>query len=238
MKNMMTPFKDRGLCLGIAALIVATSLTASFAGSVSIPHSFVAGQKASATQVNDDFAALATAVNDNDVRITRVESYVQARPSKRRQSFAAGSLSIGTVAQGQNVIAPQSNGLLWHADYSRDARLMLEKPLDYKAGTDVTCSIIFEVTSATAGTVEFFIRPQSFDMGDVEFDPMSISAAPLAVAGAVSYGGTIYRQDITIPASRFTKENWLVKIQRAGTPTETYGDPVLFVSATLEYEVQ
>jgi hypothetical protein len=232
------PFQDRGLCLALGAIIAVSSLTASFAGSVTIPHTFAAGQKASASQVNDNFAAVATAVNDNDTRITRVESYIQARPPKHRHAVPAAALSIAPAAT-QTVIAPQANGLLWQADYSRDARIWLEKPLDYKPGTDVTFSILFEVTTATAGSVQFFIRPQSFDSGDTEYDPQSITAPPLAVAGTSSYGfGTIYRQDVTIPASRFLKDNWLVKIQRVGAPTETYGDPVLFLSGTLEYEIQ
>jgi hypothetical protein len=57
-----------GALLGVSAGMSAT------AGPVVIPNEFVAGQTAVAADVNENFSALESAVNDNDARIANLES--------------------------------------------------------------------------------------------------------------------------------------------------------------------
>ena len=45
-----------------------------WAGNVTIPNTFVSGTPAKASEVNDNFSAVKTAVDDNDARLTNLES--------------------------------------------------------------------------------------------------------------------------------------------------------------------
>jgi hypothetical protein len=65
---------DRRLVVGGLLLALLAYPVRLLAGSVTIPNIFTNGQVADANQVNADFAALATAVNDNDSRITALEA--------------------------------------------------------------------------------------------------------------------------------------------------------------------
>ena len=47
-----------------------------WAGSVLVPYSFAGGTKAMASEVNSNFNALATEVNDNDSRIAALEAAI------------------------------------------------------------------------------------------------------------------------------------------------------------------
>ena len=94
-------------------------------------------------------------------------------------------------------------------------------------------SIFFQTTTATAGVVDFFIRPRSFNSGDGYADIASISSGGTSVSGT-SGAGTLYQQDFTIPAARFANNWWLVSIQRQGS-NETYVDNVRVLSVSLQY---
>lgn len=61
------------ITLGIATLM-ASSSTALLASSVTIPNTFTSGTPALASEVNGNFTAVETAVNDNDSRITTLET--------------------------------------------------------------------------------------------------------------------------------------------------------------------
>jgi len=75
------------------AAFVGTLLVAgpSFGGSLSVPHDFVAGEKALASEVNQNFTAVENAVNDNDSRITT--------------SSGAIATNAAAIAASQNDIA-------------------------------------------------------------------------------------------------------------------------------------
>ena len=71
--------EDSALKNSIISLSVAAVLTGSlpaFASSVTIPNTFVSGQTAVAADVNANFDALAVGVNDNNSRLTTVETNV------------------------------------------------------------------------------------------------------------------------------------------------------------------
>lgn len=52
--------------------------TASFATDLTIPHEFVSGEPALASEVNENFSATASAVSDNDARLDSLEAAVTA----------------------------------------------------------------------------------------------------------------------------------------------------------------
>lgn len=79
----------------VTALLLASTVHAS---SASIPNEFTAGEAAVAAEVNENFNSLATAINDNDTRITALEanpapvtSYVSI-PAHGMHSYREGCL--------------------------------------------------------------------------------------------------------------------------------------------------
>ncbi|MHC4958526.1 MAG: hypothetical protein ACYTGN_09125 [Planctomycetota bacterium] len=63
-------FKWTAVCAALAFFVV----EAVFAGPVTIPHTFSSGTAAVAAEVNANFSAVRTAVNDNDGRIAALEN--------------------------------------------------------------------------------------------------------------------------------------------------------------------
>jgi len=63
-----------------AAALITLTVSFTWASDVSIPNTFTADTTAVASEVNDNFTAVETAINDNDQRITNIESsYVKGR---------------------------------------------------------------------------------------------------------------------------------------------------------------
>jgi len=77
----------QGLILALGAL----NCTASLAGSATIPNSFTAGEKAVASDVNNNFTALKSAIDDNDSRISNMETgFVSISPAAFQSSNLSG----------------------------------------------------------------------------------------------------------------------------------------------------
>ncbi|WP_144395421.1 hypothetical protein [Pleionea sediminis] len=71
----------------------------STASELTIPNTFQSGEKALASEVNDNFTATATAVNDNDARIVALEAAVSAltqRVETLESSFVSSAEYFGT----------------------------------------------------------------------------------------------------------------------------------------------
>lgn len=145
-------------------------------------------------------------------------------------SFPARSLSYHPES---TIITDSSFGLTWKSDYSNASYLMLKKPSDYTSG-DVTYSVFFQTRSATAGTVDFFLRPTSYSSGDGVSDPGSVSSTgAVAVSGTIGFG-TLYELTIVIPSTRMTEDWWFIWMQRNST-NETYTEDVVVTSISLTY---
>jgi hypothetical protein len=102
--------KDSATCLEYAAigLVMVTASTLSHnaaAGEVTIPHTFTAGQKAVASDVNANFSALEAGVDDNARTIAELRAQVQALQSV---SPAVGGLSV--IVGGERVGAFVTDG--------------------------------------------------------------------------------------------------------------------------------
>jgi hypothetical protein len=72
-KNMGMKMTKKMILLLIAIAGYSWS-TAIFAGTLSVPNSFSAGSTTSAADMNSNFSAVETAVNDNDTRISALEA--------------------------------------------------------------------------------------------------------------------------------------------------------------------
>ena len=80
------------------AILVIFSFMAE-AGEVEVPNHFVAGEKAVADEVNQNFQALMQGVNDNDSRISNSELAIISNSTEvsKKQNEISGSCAIGSV---------------------------------------------------------------------------------------------------------------------------------------------
>jgi hypothetical protein len=120
-------------------------------------------------------------------------------------------------------------GLRWAATFSGAAFLNIPKPSDY-AGGDVELAIWFYPETAGAGDVDFFIRPRSYDVGDLFSDVASAGATPVTVATDLE----VKKQVFTVAADRLGKEFWVVTMQRGGSG-ETYAGNVIVMGVGITY---
>jgi hypothetical protein len=98
----------RGLETRLARLIIASAVlalpVAAIASPVAVPNAFTAGEVISSAEMNANFTAVQTAVNDNDARVTALEgetqlvqcnwSVVVANNATVTANCAAGSYAI------------------------------------------------------------------------------------------------------------------------------------------------
>ena len=83
--------------------VVFVSVTSpAWAGSVTVPNTFVSGTPAKASEVNDNFSAVKSAVNDNDGRITTNTTNISNKQDR----------VIGTCPPGRSIRVISANGLV------------------------------------------------------------------------------------------------------------------------------
>ncbi|MDY7033053.1 MAG: hypothetical protein SVY10_14250 [Thermodesulfobacteriota bacterium] len=221
----------------IMALLFTLSVCATaWTSDLTIPHRFSAGSTAVASHVNENFSAIENAVDDNDMRISanadeiaNLTSVVGNLELVRTISFPGAALSFDPT---YTHIEPHKNGLLWGIAYSAGASILVKAPYDY-AGGDVTFCIFFQPTTSSAGLIQFFLKPTSYNSGDGQIDPGILSGDPVNVGG-ISGSGTVYEQTFVIPADRLTKDWWYTAIQRQDLQS-TYNDEVIVFGVAYEY---
>lgn len=101
--------------LGLA--VVALPVIA-IAGSVDIPHTFSAGDPVSARQINENFSALRTGINDNDARIGVVTADVGTLSSDVDTVTADVVALAAEVAD--NTAAVDHQSCIWETEYVTD----------------------------------------------------------------------------------------------------------------------
>lgn len=95
----------------LCIILVLTGVTQG--SSVAIPNTFSADTVASAAEVNANFAAVATAVNDNNARITALETGTeQLFASNDSDTFGTTETSVGQKVMNSRAIVAPSAGLL------------------------------------------------------------------------------------------------------------------------------
>lgn len=148
----------------------------------------------------------------------------------RSISFPANGLNYSVSS---TVVTNDAGGLRWTNNFSGSATIAIRKPADYIGGT-VKFYIFFRTTSATSGTVGFFIRPRSFDSNDGFIDVVNLTATSVNVSGTEGFG-TQYEQTYDIPSSRLGEDWWYISIQRESS-NNSYLDDVIVSSVALEYQ--
>ena len=89
-----------------------------WAGSLTVPNTFVSGTKAVAADVNANFNAVSTAVNDNDSRITTNTANISANTSAISGKAAATDVSANTTAINTNIAGIATNATAINANTS------------------------------------------------------------------------------------------------------------------------
>lgn len=230
---------------GLYRAIVLTAVIAVppvLAGELDVPNAFAAGEAARAGEVNANFQAAESAVNDNDARIGSLEGTVSdhaSRLSTLESAPATVTRSIQLPAyafaiyDGADIIADDQYGLRWDRGLGSTLQAALPAPPDY-AGGDLTLRVLFETegTTASGGVVEFFSRARSYSDGERSTTGVSGLSDGGVTVGTDGY--LVYAQTITIPASRMQGDYWFIRLSRSGTGS-TYDAPVVFHGAALEY---
>ena len=108
-KNL-TPNRNQAIGL----LIIASSLGLAYAGTVTIPNNFTAGTKASADEVNANFTAVKAEVDDNDGRISTLESgnFGSATFNGNLIVTTNGRLGVREASPVTDIHLTQSDGLI------------------------------------------------------------------------------------------------------------------------------
>ena len=154
-------------------------------------------------------------------------------PSTRKVSIPAGALDYNASS---TIITNNGVGLVWENNFSTSASIVMPKPVDYRGG-DVTFKLIFLISTANSGKVEFFIRPRSYNSGSTFGDASSIIENSVSVTPTTGFG-RIYEQAITIPADRLVNDWWYISIQRNSGVAGLLTNDVNVLGTSLEFTVR
>lgn len=146
----------------------------------------------------------------------------------RTLSFPARTLAF---APGEPSLGLEFDGIRW--SYPGGAPvIVIPRITDWDGVSAVRVRIFFYPTTATAGTVQFFVRPRVYDPGDTFDDALGVEsdAVPVGVADRYAEGR------ITIPAASFgTKAWWYLVFQRGIKGVAPYPDDVVITSIAIDY---
>lgn len=118
-------------------------------------------------------------------------------------------------------------GITFPPDYTNSAKAYLPMPEDWDGTSDFIVSIYFRPLGSPvlAGVANFFVRMYGVQAGEGIIDP-GASTGPTVSIPADSWG-VVFKQTITVPASRFSTGDDLMviySIQRGGTGETFTGD--------------
>lgn len=193
-------------------VVVASAAAVFFSTASAIDFNvFVPGDTIRAAEMNENFSNIEAALEQDKTLM-----------------FPAWALSHSI---GGTTVTDTNTGLLWEASFSGGATLVIPRPGDWDGASPVTLDLYFYPQTSAAGSVNFFLRPRSFEVGEAWSDASSMDGTPVATAGL----SVLAKQSISIPASRFGDgELWYITMQRGGTG-ETYPDPIILLSVALTY---
>ncbi len=96
-------------------MFVAATTVVTWAGSVTIPNSFTAGEAAVAAEVNANFTAVKTAVNDNDSRISTNASDISSNTSDIATNASNISSNTSDIATNASNISSNTSDIATNA---------------------------------------------------------------------------------------------------------------------------
>ena len=214
----------RSSALAVAAFLYAS---ASLADSVTIPNTFVGGTPAVAGEVNQNFDAVASAINDNDARIDVIEGAKQVRLTADSLNPRGSTSRSNGGFFGQAITFPQV--------FTSSVGATFPLPIDWDGVSDFVITLFFTPDDSNAGVVDFFARVHGVAVGDTIADVTGVAAqAPISVSGE---NGVLLASTIVAPASRFalTDDLFVMTIQRNVT-NDTYTSAVSLIAVGITYQ--
>lgn len=137
-------------------LILLLGFSSSFAGQVSTPHEFEANTKAVAAEVNENFGAVQSAVNDNDSRIAALETAVAALLTRVTDLETENAALRADTTAIQTTNANQDTSITANASDIADAQVDLSDLYSLNLNTRVTAvennTVLALDGTLTAGT--------------------------------------------------------------------------------------
>lgn len=133
-----------GIFIAISGSLLASSTT--------VPYSFSAGQKAIASQVNSNFSALASAINQLDSRVSTVEATTSSG-TKENISISQNDIPVGSVITVGGIQYTITQFEV--PRYDTDEAYLVKYPSSYDFTTGTAYSSI-EVAGVHAGDVNGF----------------------------------------------------------------------------------
>ena len=198
--------RRRGTALGLPVLLVLIAIPlVVVAGTVSVPNTFVNGEIADADEVNENFDAVETAVNDNDSLITALET-----DTATALSTADTALTDAAAAQAE-----------------ADAAVLDAATALSTANAAATDALAAQVTADTATTVN---TTQSTDITELQAQVIALQTAVDCISGAVMCEEPLYQYASvgacvapTAPAQcSFPSTSYSIE-QALGEPTYSFG---------------
>jgi len=209
----------RRTALGLALFLVLLAIPlVVVAGTVSVPNEFVNGETADADEVNENFDAVETAVNDNDSLITALETDTAAALSTADTALtdaAAAQAEADAAVLSATTALSTANTAATNADAAQAT-----------ADTALTDAAAAQSTADTATTVN---TTQSADITELQAQVTALQTAFDCISGAVMCEEPIYQYASagtcvapTAPAQCSFGGSYSIE-QALGEPTYSFG---------------
>jgi len=144
--------RKRRRALGLPMLLVLLSVPLLVAaGTLDVPNTFVNGQIADADQVNANFDAVATSVNDNDSRITSAAADAATAQSAANAAIASAAGAQSTAdANASQIAAHDTNISTLAIAVSGNVSAIASNDTDIAANTEAITANDTDITTNTA----------------------------------------------------------------------------------------
>ena len=128
-------------------------------------------------------------------------------------------------------IVREGDGLRWKYTYLGSAFLVIPRPADWDGVSDIQIRIFFRPYTNAPGTVQFLVRPRTYNPGDAWRDVSAAGSGMATLPGHGEYG----QMTFTITADKFGTKAWWYLVFQRQSPGPTYPDDVVVISVALEY---
>jgi hypothetical protein len=238
-----------------AILFISLFYQSAWAAELVIPNTFVPNSPAKASEVNENFGAVRTVVNQHETKVTaqgtaiadiesRVDELETITPTPRNISIASNQFGI---VEGDTVLTRSFYGMkfpyyttaeLQALCCNNEAFFSMSRPKDY-AGGNVVARLVFLIRSDALSSRSFGFR---LGVKSYSLVNQSLSSSTNSNTGTSNIQmictdngpGCLEDVVISIPESQLNQEFWTFKLTRTTTGENT--DDLYFMSMSLEYD--
>lgn len=238
-----------------AILFISFFYQSAWAADLVIPNTFVPNSPAKASDVNENFGAVRTVVNQHETKLnaqgvaisdieSRVDELETITPIPR--SIAIASNQFG-IAEGDTALTRGLYGLkfpfytteqLRSLSSDTNAFFSMHRPKDY-AGGDVVAHLVFLIRSNSITSRQFGFRlgVKSYELVNQRMSStMNPNSGTSTIQTTCTESGLGCLEDIfiTIPESQLTHDFWAFRLERTTTGEDV--DDLYLMSMSLNYD--